>query len=215
MKKILYHISNEELYQSASVFVHGLAPQRYKYAMRFRQKRDQLNAIMAYVLLCMAYGQSIGELARGVNGKPYLQKSIEQKYFSISHTSTVVAVAISDQDIGIDVEQQSKIDYEVITTVCSLNEQYQIQKDENLATSFWTAKESLSKLRNEDWYSVPVTDLRYNKNRVVDRQNQSVSFEHLKLDRNILCIASEEWDASMFKCISTNNVLNFMKEDVL
>lgn len=212
MKKVIYNFEDEMLYEPMLLFVSRVAPFRYAYAMKYKQKKDRYNALMAYVLLCMAFDKLIGELSLGVNGKPYFNKDFGPKYLSISHTDSIVAAAISDQNIGIDVEQYNKVNYEVISMVCSKREQYQIRKSSKVSTIFWTAKESLSKLLNEDWYSSPITDLLYDGHDIIDRNNPSVHFEHFDFSKNTLCIASESLEASLVEQANSAKVLKFINK---
>lgn len=210
MKKVIYNFEDEMLYEPVLLFVRRAAPFRYAYAMKYKQKKDRYNALMAYVLLCMASCQLIGELSIGVNGKPCFSKDFEQNYLSLSHTDNMVAVAISDQNIGIDVEQYNKANYETISMVCSKKEQYQMKENSKLSTLFWTAKESLSKLLNEDWYSSPTTNLLYDGHDIIDRNNLSVHFEHFDFSRNALCIASESSEVSLIEQADSTKILKFI-----
>jgi len=210
MKKVIYNFEDDMLYEPGLLFVRRAAPFRYAYAMKYKQKKDRYNSLMAYVLLCMASCQLIGELSIGVNGKPCFSKDFEQNYLSISHTDNMVAVAISDQNIGIDVEQYNKANYETISMVCSKKEQYQMKENSKLSTLFWTAKESLSKLLNEDWYSSSMTDLLYDGHDIIDCNNLSVHFEHFDFSRNALCIASESSEVSLIEQADSTKILKFI-----
>ncbi|WP_026882821.1 4'-phosphopantetheinyl transferase family protein [Clostridium akagii] len=210
MKKIIYHFEDEMLYEPVLSFVRRYAPFRYAYAMKYHQKKDRYNALMAYVLLCVASEQLIGELSLGANGKPYFKNDFLENHFSISHTDNMVVVAISNQNIGIDIEQYNKVNYEILSMVCSKKEQYQIKENSQLPTFFWTAKESLSKLFNEDWYSSPMTDLLYDGHDIIDRNNLSVNFEHFDFSKNALCIASESSEVSLIEKAGSKKILKFI-----
>ena len=80
------------------------------------------------------------------NGKPFLEPRISE--FSISHTKSVVAIALSECSVGIDVEQ-------IGARPLSLRAQYLSNDDfdpasvefaELMATFMWSAKESVYKL---------------------------------------------------------------------
>ncbi|MCD2346040.1 4'-phosphopantetheinyl transferase family protein [Clostridium guangxiense] len=210
MKKVIYNFEDERLYEPVLFFVRRAAPFRYAYAMKYKQKKDRYNALMAYVLLCMASDRPIGELSLGANGKPYFDKYFGQKYLSISHTDNMVAAAISDQNIGIDIEQYNKVNYEIISMVCSKKEKYQMKENSKLSTFFWTAKESLSKLLNEDWYSSSMTDLLYEGHGIVDCNNLAVHFEHFIFSKNVLCIASKSSEVSLIEQANSTRVLKFI-----
>ena len=54
-----------------------------------------------------------------VNGKPYLKS--REKFFSISHSGEYIALAFSDNDCGVDIEQIKNRDYVSIAERMKLN----------------------------------------------------------------------------------------------
>lgn len=211
MKQVLFSSSRNLPTELLFKFVREMAPQRYAYVLQFKRDVDRYNAAIAYVLLCMACNKVVGELYHGENGKPVFKGSQRGIKFSITHSTNIVAIAISNHSIGIDIEQNNLVNREIIQTVCCKNEQVQIQKDNKLATVFWTAKEAISKLRNEDWYSTPVTDLSIKDQNIFDRQNANILFEQLWLKESSLCIASEDRSISTIKTVSADDILFFIE----
>lgn len=188
------------------------APNRYQYAMGYHQETDRYNAATAYVLLCIAHNKAQPEISYGDFGKPYFQQSQDNEQFSITHTNQLVAVAVSEQPVGIDSEQKSNINQDIIDVVCSLREKKQIQEKKNLAVKFWTAKESLSKLLNEDWYSTPKTDLLFDGSKIIDQRNPSVHFEYLKCGKEVLCVASESLERSTLHFVQNKDIQAFTRK---
>ncbi len=81
------------------------------------------------------------------NGKPFC-KSHTNIHFSISHSGTFVAVAISDKEIGIDIELLKEPSEKIINRVCCENEINVINSSENKKEKFteiWTEKEAYLK----------------------------------------------------------------------
>lgn len=206
----MIHFSNDMLYQPVLEFVQKFAPLRYKYAIQFHQKKDRYNVAMAYILLCMEKGHPVGEIFQGENGKPFISDSIESDYFSITHTNNLVAIVTSNQNVGIDSESCFQIDQEIIDIVCSSSEQCQIMLKPFLRTIFWTVKESLSKLLNEDWYSAPYTDLFYINDEIFDRRNPAINFEYYQLRENFICIASELSTDSEIQLVKDSDIMAFI-----
>ncbi len=80
-------------------------------------------------------------------GKPYC-KSHPYIYFSLSHSGEFVALAISDKEIGIDIEKLRPAKENLVNRVCSQNEIDAITFSENphiKFTEIWTKKEAYLK----------------------------------------------------------------------
>jgi len=80
-------------------------------------------------------------------GKPYC-KSHPHIYFSLSHSNNFVALAISDKEVGIDIEKLRPAKDALVSRVCSLREIDTIAQSENphiKFTEIWTKKEAYLK----------------------------------------------------------------------
>lgn len=120
---------------------------------RYKHWIDKKMSVISYLLL--AYGvkheHSITEPLRfGYRGnqKPYLL-DFPNIHFNISHCEECVVVAISDQEIGIDVQNIVPYDPNVAAMVCSLQELQHLQESvepEALFIRYWTLKESYLKM---------------------------------------------------------------------
>lgn len=210
MKKVMIYFSDNMLYQPVLEFVKQYAPLRYKYAIQFYQKKDQYNVAMAYLLTCMAKGCPVGELSYQKNGKPSFFNSTKYGHFSITHTNNLVAIVTANQNVGIDSESCFDVDNEIINNVSSTNEKSQIKNNPFLKTLFWTAKESLSKLLNEDWYSASYTDLIYTTNKLFDKKNDSIHFEYYEFRENIICITSKSNTYNEINLIKNSDIMKFI-----
>lgn len=83
-------------------------------------------------------------------GKPYFENS--GKYFSISHSSNTLCIAVENENVGIDIESIMKFDEMVARQICNDKEYLKIStaKNKNLAfTKMWVKKESLIKCKAE------------------------------------------------------------------
>lgn len=65
------------------------------------------------------YGISKNDILINEYGKPYTNKGI---YFSISHSKNYFVIAVSDTDIGIDIELKRDLDYKEISKRIFKNE---------------------------------------------------------------------------------------------
>ena len=80
-------------------------------------------------------------------GKPFC-KSHPEIYFSLSHSEDFIALAISDRDVGIDIEKTREAKENLIRRVCCENEIKKIFSSENpdkVFTETWTKKEAYLK----------------------------------------------------------------------
>ncbi len=92
--------------------------------------------------------KSIEEITvlRDKKGKPYLKDM--PFHISISHSDTIVAVAISDSPVGIDTEKIKNRDFKICRKVCTEKEEVIIKNSNNPLEAFykiWTAKEAYFK----------------------------------------------------------------------
>jgi 4'-phosphopantetheinyl transferase len=80
------------------------------------------------------------------HGAPYLE---DGPYFSISHCKQGIAVVVSDQPVGIDIEGMRKVDDGLVRKTMNTQEQDQIAAAANPEQEFirlWTRKEAYVKM---------------------------------------------------------------------
>ena len=117
---------------------------------------QQLLASCRYPISNSPLGRPIAALPRPINtpsflyneyGTPYLE---DGPYFSISHSKQGIAVAISDQPIGIDIEAIRPLNEGLVHKAMNPQEQAQIVAATNPAQEFirlWTRKEAYVKMQ--------------------------------------------------------------------
>lgn len=118
---------------------------------RYKVQSGKVTSIASEILLKHAISNVLGkeiilEYKYLNNGKPYLKN--DEIYFNISHSHDYVIVAVSDHDIGCDIEFNDEIDLNVAKKFFSSNEYYDIinnAKERNLFYRYWTLKESFVK----------------------------------------------------------------------
>ena len=130
-----------------------LSSQKKKRVDAYRFERDKILSVCANMLAkkmiakhCSKAPENI-EILTSSNGKPYVKNSDIE--FNISHSGEMVACALSDTPIGVDIEKVREIDDKLIDFVCTADEKkYVCEKDETKQPRFfeiWTAKEAFFK----------------------------------------------------------------------
>ncbi len=109
--------------------------------LRMKNRKEQLRLLTAgcllYDALCVSLGLPVGftspfSIGYGEKGKPYLLQYPEI-YFNLSHSGAYVCLAVGDQPMGVDIQEQTEI-------------------REGIAERFFTAsdKQKLSECRREE-----------------------------------------------------------------
>ncbi|MBQ3527316.1 MAG: 4'-phosphopantetheinyl transferase superfamily protein [Clostridia bacterium] len=149
----------EKLYQSVS-------SERRAKIDRLRNEREKRLSLGAYVLLKKALsdiGIDSFSLEYGENGKPYLAGNTGV-YFSLSHSFERVMCALSDCEIGCDVERVQKKSLAVADRFFAPEEIALIKGAENETDMFsriWTLKESFLKMTGKGM-TIPLDSFYFN-----------------------------------------------------
>lgn len=88
------------------------------------------------------------KITYSTNGAPKLDSN--KKHISISHTKEFVALAISDERVGIDFEREERNALNVAKLFLKEKEYEKIDNDRNEALRLWTVKEASFKLASEN-----------------------------------------------------------------
>lgn len=124
---------------------------RREKAQQYKKLDDRKRSVLTFVLLQRALREEYGiteipEFVYNEFGKPSLPGL--PVHFSLSHCKDAVACAVSDHNIGIDVESIVPYNPDVARRVCSESELAMLNRSENKDAAFiklWTAKEAISK----------------------------------------------------------------------
>ena len=124
---------------------------RREKALQYKKLDDRKRSVLAFVLLQCAlrdeYGiTEIPEFVYNEFGKPSLPNL--PIHFSLSHCKDAVACAVSDHNIGIDVESIVPYNPDVARRVCTADELKMLEQSSNKDVEFiklWTVKEAISK----------------------------------------------------------------------
>lgn len=152
MIKLFYSTNPEkistEIYRKAE---NEMPEQRAKKASAYLREQDRILCYYAYFLLKYAvkdfYGiNNVPEIAFGKYNKPFF-RDYPEYFFNYSHCSAGVCCAVSDAEVGADIQNIEK--YDGMKYVMTENEQHHILNAENPDSEFtklWTVKESYYKM---------------------------------------------------------------------
>ena len=131
--------------------LYALPAWRKEKALQYKKLDDRKRSVLTFVLLQHALREEYGitkvpEFEYNEFGKPSLPNL--PIHFSLSHCKDAVACAVSDHNIGIDVESIVPYNPDVARRVCTPTELEMLEQSENKDTDFiklWTIKEAISK----------------------------------------------------------------------
>ena len=120
---------------------------------RYHHRKDQM-AHLCSAIIPKALGISLGyytakdDISGGQYGKPYIASSMYE--FNVSHSGNYMVITYNTKSIGIDIEETTGYDDEVIKSCFSEDEGNYVlfaveEEKNNRFTDIWTAKESYFK----------------------------------------------------------------------
>lgn len=139
---------SDEAYQT---HLSALPAWRKEKALQYKKLGDRKRCVLAFVLLQHALREEYGitevpEFVYNEFGKPSFPNL--PIHFSLSHCKDAVVCAVSDQNIGVDVESIVAYNTDVARRVCTASElealRCSLQKDLDF-TTLWTKKEAVAK----------------------------------------------------------------------
>ncbi len=151
------HTMPEQEFDSlAGKFMELLPPESAAGVLRFRRAADRqrslLGEALARIRLAILTGRNPADLVmrRLEKGKPILE-NCPGYHFNVSHSGTWVVAAISDREVGIDVERVRDPQYRIAERFFSAEELEMLdrlegEEKQHLFFDFWTLKESYLKL---------------------------------------------------------------------
>lgn len=154
---MIYLCDTPENYSDEQYLRHlnALPVWRREKALQYKKVDDRKRSVLVFVLLQHALREEYGiteipEFVYNEFGKPsFLNLPI---HFSLSHCKEAVACAVSDNNVGIDVEGIVPYNPDVARRVCTAAELEMLTKSEHTDTDFiklWTAKEAISKFEGQ------------------------------------------------------------------
>ena len=130
-----------------------VSDERREEALRYKHLFGQFACLKSYVMLReLLEEQGLTHpflFERNEHGKPFL-KDHPEIHFNLSHCKNGIAVAVSDQPVGIDIESYRKVSDSLIRYTMNEEERHLIETSDDPVrtfTEFWTKKEAVFKLR--------------------------------------------------------------------
>lgn len=118
---------------------------------RYRLETDRRLSVLSYSLLLHTvhteYGATETRLEYGPDGKPYLA-DMSGVHFNLSHCNQGIALILSSEPVGVDIEAFESYDEKLIDMTMSGEESALIRSSEDSDIAFiqlWTRKEALVK----------------------------------------------------------------------
>ena len=142
-------ITEEEIFRLLPL----VSDERREEALRYKHLFGRFACLKSYVMLReMLEQKSLTHPFRfghNEHGKPYLL-DYPDIHFNLSHCKNGIAVAVSDQPVGIDIESFRKVSDSLIRYTMNEEEQRIIRESDDPTrtfTEYWTKKEAVFKLR--------------------------------------------------------------------
>lgn len=127
-------------------FLHLLPCERVEKYHRLRFEKDKKNCVGTYLLLLKAlkeYGVEKFVLGYTETGKPYIKDN--PVYFNFSHSKNGFVCAVSQKEIGADIQEVVKPKKTTLEKACTEKEKNLAAEDDVAFTRLWTLKESIIK----------------------------------------------------------------------
>lgn len=128
-----------------------LGEARIEHILKYNRAEDRARSLGAAYLLLFALKQEgilmdiLPDFSYEEKEKPYL-KEVPWFYFNLSHTKNMVACAISEDEVGVDIEHIREIKESTIQRIFTEKEKEIAGGLENGFVRFWTMKEACAKL---------------------------------------------------------------------
>lgn len=121
-----------------------LPKERRQKAEGFLQRKDKLLSAAAGLMVIKIFGKNAFEkILYNEHGKPFFELG---KKFSISHSGRFTVVAVSEDEIGVDIEERENINPAVAKRCFTEEEQDFAKLSTKNFLRIWTAKEAVLKL---------------------------------------------------------------------
>ncbi|MBQ7834545.1 MAG: 4'-phosphopantetheinyl transferase superfamily protein [Ruminiclostridium sp.] len=148
---IVYILKNE----NQEALLPFMSEQRLEKINGIKAEKVRAEKICSYALLRYALFMEYGVteppvFSYGDREKPYL-KNYPEIFFNLSHADGWSACAVSDEEIGIDLQDYRPMKYDISEKICTKKEIYEVYGGDNptpseTACRLWCMKESYGKL---------------------------------------------------------------------
>ena len=152
--KILVCDNIDELGEDFVRWAEGILPEwRNEQMLKIKHLKGRVQCAVAYLLVKQLVSCSVVQLKWVYNehGKPYFEGR-DDLYFSVSHCGSAVAVAIDDEEVGVDIEDISRYRESLVNYVLNEVESLEFRVESSIKfkeekfIEIWTKKEAVFKL---------------------------------------------------------------------
>ena len=141
----IYVLSITEAAKIPAAWCEEQFPRRMERARKFRREEDRLRCIAAGALEVYALGVRESGIVLDERGKPTAPE--RGVFFSVSHSGDYAVLALSDREVGTDIEKIEDARLAVAERVFTPEELLWMREDaQERFYILWTLKESVSKL---------------------------------------------------------------------
>lgn len=170
------------------------------------EKRIQRQSIYGFFLLDYVLAEERGftdyECYIGEHGKPYLTG--DDVFFNISHSRSAVSVAVSDYEVGVDIERFGRYNKKLAERVCTERELGRLSLGNDSAdryfTAMWVQKEAYAKMTgkgfSEGFDKIDTLSLDSVHHRAIEHEDYmigiSVSTKGILGELNVCVVAEDE-----------------------
>ncbi len=180
-------------------------------ALRFHQQKDQQRFLISRIVLCKliaSYSNLVPDeikFAEGLNKKPFAENvNLSDLHFNISHSGDIILIAISNSEIGVDVEKvDNNFSYEEILPRNFSDEEIRFIKKPEDFYLLWTRKEALLKATakglDDDLPLVPSLDGTHHINHGELGLNKSWNVNSFHVEKNYVGSVAYNPDKNVLK----------------
>jgi len=184
---------------------------------RYKRKEDKVRTLLAHALSKMMLAKELyiapSQLQYRVNEYGKYELGAHPLFFNLSHAQDFVICAVSNKQVGIDIEKRQPRDFQLFTTVWSEKEKIQYDLCDNLSFyRLWTAKESYVKYLGVG-LSACLTEISVRKDgSIMDYQRLSAAhLEYVNVHEDYVCAVCGEDRIESVEEISVQQIVNFFR----
>lgn len=186
---------------------------------RYKRKEDKVRTLLAHALSKMMLATVLhiapSQLQYRVNEYGKYELEAYPLFFNLSHARDYVVCAVSNKQVGIDIEKRQPRDFQSFTTVWSEKEKLQYNLDDNLSFyELWTAKESYVKYLGVG-LSACLTEISIRKDgSIMDYQRLSAAhLEYVNVHEDYVCAVCGEERIESVEEVSVQQIASYFRRE--
>lgn len=164
----------------------SLSGQRKEKAERFVREIDQVRSAVGSLLIRRFAGKE--EILIGPKGKPYFANG---PFFNLSHAGEYVGLAVSDEEVGFDLENIERCDLSIVRAAFTAEEGQRIHSKQDFALA-WTQKEAVAKCLGDGLTNPRLSGVEDLGDGRFQYEGETFFIETLPLDGHYLSVATKK-----------------------